>query len=185
MQKTTLFMFAAALIWSSPGGAVDFRVDIQQGDIQVAGSLETTGATGVLNLGDIIAWDLIATAPDIDLDLTTTNSSILFSGNDLVSTGSQLTFAYGSNDRGLFAFIKHISPDAFSIFCNAAAGPGAFCGEGVTLKGVPPTSAFASVSETVAIASVPEPSTWALMVAGLVALGLMGRRVRRVKDLYS
>jgi hypothetical protein len=119
--KILLAALAVSLAGAGPSAAGVF-VNFQEGTIKVTGFIITDSVIGPLNIGDILTYDLSAVAPGIAIENLTPQDSLLeITGNDLVSTGTQLTFAYGADDGGIFrVFENFVEP--FPQLCNGAAG---------------------------------------------------------------
>jgi|ERR1700677_3115067 hypothetical protein len=121
-----LAALAASLSGAGPSAAALYSVNYDEGPIRVTGSMTADDVTGPLTIADIDSWNITATAPGIAIDFTPEDSVLFVRGNDLVSTGTEITFAYGSDDGGLFGFFEPVDggsfPNGFPILCNATAG---------------------------------------------------------------
>jgi hypothetical protein len=175
--KILIAALAVILAGACPSAAGVYSVNFQEGTIKVTGSIRTDDVIGPLTIGDIFTYDLSAAAPGIAIENLTPQDSLLeITGNDLVSTGTQLTFAYGADDGGIFRVFEHFV-EPFPQLCNGTAGQDT-CGQGVTVSD-PSDQAFAPVTGTVVIAETPEPAIWAMLLIGFAGLAAMGWRRRQ------
>jgi hypothetical protein len=153
----------------------------------VLGSITTDGTIGVLATSDIVSWnlDLIDNLNAAnDVDLTPTNSAIVVnSGGDLSASATGLSFNYSSPGEFGIQGTLHGAFSGYSYFCFSAVGGDCLAGEtiapqyyavdGAVLTGAsapvgvqplaPPTPPTPGV--------VPEPSTYGLVLTGLLGLG--------------
>ena len=155
----------------------------------VDGSITTDGTIGVLGLSNILSWnlDLIDNLNSANnVDLTNSNSSIdTFSGSALTATATGLFFNYsGTGEFGIqengFDF------SGFHYFCFSTGVFACVAGEtiapqNVFADGVVATGAAAPIGlqPLGPPSSVPEPSTYGLMIAGLLGLGGAGSLKRK------
>jgi PEP-CTERM motif len=180
MMKAGIIALAALIASSAASRAsVTYVVDLNFFDprISVEGSIETDGKVGVLSLSDIEGFNLIVSDAVSAVNFIPAFSIVTLFGNGLVSPGRDLTFAYGDSDGSLFSFQQIDRP---GVWCNGAGGQST-CGQGITVEGIfsaEPT--FLPVTKTLTIGSVPEPSTWVMVLAGFAGLGFMGWRSRRL-----
>jgi hypothetical protein len=103
------------------------------------------------------------------------NATISVTGNDRVAVDKYLTFDFGADDGGIFSLA---TTNPVGTWCNGSGGQDT-CPQGLTLFGAPPDESTNPFSETEILAAVPEPSTWAMMLLGLVGLGYAGYRRAR------
>lgn len=155
------------------GGAIDVT-----GQFKVDGNftVDAGGALGV-TLGDVFSQVVVGGSAALEgaLDVTLANGFSLASGDtfDIVGTGEGLT-------NGLTSFMLD------GELCDALGGQRYKCYAGayndfltlVTEPGalVPGGAAPQDLIVDVTVKAVPEPSTWALMLAGFVGLGFAGYR---------
>jgi hypothetical protein len=166
----------------------------------IIGTFTTDGTIGNITGANFTAWNITITGRTasglvVSEVLNNLNSSVFsgstFSGsimgtlNALVASPTQLTFNYSDSTPGFLLFQK-VFGSGTSYACFATPGTG-LCTPGSGLVPFSPTGEFAgqgnssAPAETgvrVLAASVPEPSTWLTMFAGL---GLVGMSMRRRK----
>ncbi len=176
MRRTKLFvgtLFAtctAAVLCASPVQAASY------------GFIETGFTGGATLTGSFTASDLNSDGL-IEYDVSNpalqevTDFSATFSGNSLVGS-FHLTFA----DLATFEYDTLATP-AVLQFVAGNAGPGAAVGF-IACNGSIPCSAVgnsinADFSSSSAVASVPEPASWALMIFGFGSIGAALRASRR------
>jgi hypothetical protein len=145
----------------------------------VVGTITTDGKIGVIAPADIISWnlDLIDGLNSAnDLDLTTTNSALVEdTGSTLSATATALSFNYSGTGEFLIQGTAHGAFSGYSYFCFSTGGA-CLAGEtiapqSVFVDGVVATGAAAPIGNQPLNNSAPEPSTWGLMLTGLLGLG--------------
>lgn len=133
-------------------------------------------ASGTSNLGSFVPTDSHCIVPPLPTNYFDGLFSFDFSGRDvLVGTYSGSLSATGQ--PGVFANLQQfIVTGGTGRFANTS---GSFNGIGnvVFAPGELPSS-FASLSGTLEIGAVPEPSTWAMLISGFALSGCVLRRRR-------
>jgi PEP-CTERM motif len=162
-----------------------FNVNQTIGAGSVTGTIQTDGATGVLGQTDVTGWNLQLNGVGATLNLTNNNSHVFLEGSDVTATATNLFFNYSGGDQGYLLFQINFG-SAMQYTCDATANSGV-CSQGASV--VPQTisnasAQFASVAGnqiigTAAVAGVPEPATWAMMLLGFAGLGFAFRKSRR------
>lgn len=155
------------------------------GSGSVTGTITTDGAFGVLATADITGWNLLLTGVGATFGLTGANSVALVSGVDLTATATQLLFNFGGADNGYLLFQVNLFSGS-QYYCDATSAGVCFQGASVVPQSIFDSSAqHVPVNGNVVIATapgpvnpVPEPSTYALMLASLAAVGLASRRCK-------
>jgi hypothetical protein len=148
-------------------------------DIGIFGTITTDGKMGILSASDIVDYDFFAGGPLFAIGgVNPQDFTLSLIGDDLVATGRDLTFAYGANDGGIFSFQQKFVDPGTLFYCNATGGQNA-CIEGISLFGFPPNEASVTLTETLVLGTVPEPSTWEMMFLGFTGLGFAGYRASR------
>ncbi len=139
-------------------------------------SITTDGTLGVLADTNITDFFVTLTSPARTTSVAYADQAPQLSGSGLVAAGRHLTFDFAAD----------------SIFLMLFSGRGAYCLDGalsaVTCLGVAPSETVlffgpgGNVTEgrsgvaIIASANVPEPASWAMLVAGF---GLVGSVMRR------
>lgn len=152
----------------------------------VSGTVETNGTVGVLDASDITAFDLTVGGPGADggpgavIDLNQDNSIIRVTGDNFTATPGNLFFNY-SGAPGYLLFQLGSFGTGMQYYCNASTTGDCFQGASAVPERF--DSATAQFEPRVGnqaiggiLAPVPEPASWALMVAGF---GLVGAALRR------
>lgn len=106
-------------------------------------------------------------------------------------TGGSFSWAFAQGDTlfgttsgdftptapGLFNVLStYVATGGTGRFRNAS---GSLFGTGVIDARFPPTTATVTVSGNLVLPAVPEPTSWALLITGFAAVGVMSRRQRR------
>jgi PEP-CTERM motif len=174
---------ATALMGANVGNAVPITYTVNQtvGAGGVTGNIVTDGTFGTIGIPDIASWSLTLNNGTTTYDLTQANS-YLFGSGQLGATSQQLTYDFSSGNY--FAFILNGSTNINStdwclqsFFGQCFYGGGA--GEGVQIQSSnlsPGPFKFLSGTQVIATASVPEPETYAMMLAGLGLIGFIAYR---------
>lgn len=161
----------------------------------VIGTITTDGTIGVLHTGNIISWSLNlidVTNPQFSYDLTMGNSLISVDTGSVLSANATGLF-FNFDGTGSFGF-QASSPGAFSgyhYWClsenwfgclngNSIAPGNVFAGRAGDDLVVAATGTQGQVGNAPLdqgpVPSVPEPETYALMMAGLAIVGWAARR---------
>jgi hypothetical protein len=167
---------AALLGAGTASASIVYQVDESIGLGSVRGTLTTDGATGVLAASDILAWDLVlqGVGAFYHLASSTADANKYVIGNDLTATPSYIYFNFSGTVGDQF-LLQDGPENGTTYWCNSVGDSS--CRPG---KSVVPVYVFysssqfdptASGNQIIATASVPEPSTWALMLVGFAALG--------------
>jgi hypothetical protein len=174
---------------ASASADIVYTVDQTIGAGSVTGTITTDGATGVLSVSDILAWNLTLNGVGASYDLasTDTNANKYVIGNDLTATPTAIYFNFSGTAGD--QFLLQDGPEIGNTYwCNSAGTSSCFPGKSdVPVYYGDASSQFdmtASGNQIIATAGVPEPSTWALMLAGFAGIGLAGYRRSR-KALFA
>jgi len=166
---------------ASADATITYHVDQTIGVGSLTGTIQTDGAVGTLGPGDITAWNLELNGDGASLNLTNGNSSVFDTGADLTAIAKNLFFNFDGSDGGYFLFEQSFGSGTHYA-CEATADQGV-CFQGAT---VTPVSIFDSTAQHVPEVgnqiigtAVPEPATWAMMLAGFGGLGAAIRSQRR------
>lgn len=179
-------LLAAAVLCSSLWAKADpiiYEVDLAVGQATVLGTVTTNGVLGEVSAADITAFDL--TVFD-GIDSFVLNDSIgiaNFGGNTtsmLTASLTSLIFNFDGTD-GWLAFENVFVPGESYRYVGWFQDPGV-----ITIRHQNITDGHDDLDIAVfgqqglyeigVVASVPEPSTLALLAIGLAALGFAGRR---------
>lgn len=183
MKKSVVAASLALLIMAGTADAAVYTVNQTIGLGSVTGSLTTNGTIGALSASDFTAWDLLLTgAGGVTYSISQANSSVVAIGGSVTATNDNIFFNYssGANDYllfqdGLFTGMRY--------WCNASTSSDCLQGASVVPQSFnSPSAQFEARRGTIAIATVsavPEPATWALMLAGFAMVGAAVRYRRR------
>jgi hypothetical protein len=182
-MRWTVFLLASLASASASFANVTYVMDLvipgfPADLIEATGQITTDGKIGVLSLDDLVSFNLGVFGPDIGMIFTPEDAIVSLTGADLVASGRFITFAYGANDGGIFSFQNKFEVPGTLFWCNATAGQSE-CSQGTSVFGLPPNESSATLTGTVELASVPESSTWAMMLVGFAGLALAGYRRAR------
>jgi PEP-CTERM motif len=182
-MKIKSLLIAAIILFSSQASATVYDVDVTLGLLQVSGSITTDSAVGVLSASDITAFSIF---------MTDGINSVTIAGPPFVSVSGT---AFTATTSGLFFDFSATPTDYLELFNSAITGTLCFNGPGGDCSGSPSTlelvfqNGFPQVvfdpipmsgNVQFAVASVPEPTTWAMMLLGFAGIGSMAYR-RKLK----
>jgi PEP-CTERM motif len=152
----------------------------------VTGTITTDGATGVLSVSDILAWDLTLNGVGASFNLTSISpiAQKHVIGNDLIASPTDIYFNFSGTTGDQF-LLQNGGDDGQEYWCNSVGNTSCYPGKSdVPVFYTDSSSQFdmiASGNQIIATSAgaVPEPSTWAMMLFGFVSLGLAGYRASR------
>ncbi len=165
---------------------ITYDVDQTIGAGSVMGTIQTNGATGVLDSADIIGWNLELNGVGASINLTNSNSVVDDVGSDVTATANDLFFNYSGADNGFLVF-QVVLFSGNEYYCNAVTSQGFDCAPGASV--VPqshsdPSAQFELRTGNQIIgtvpSAVPEPSTLSVMLLGLAGIAL-AYRLQRAK----
>jgi hypothetical protein len=122
--------------------------------------------------GDLVSWSLSASGA---LPFSISGTTATFNGIDLSASPTSITFTPTTSassvfDQGSSAIFFGNPSAAGACAISGSSGTVGACAQGVDLQ-----TTFGS-SLTIAVAAVPEPSTWAMMLLGFAGIGFMAYR---------
>jgi hypothetical protein len=184
LSRTFAFLIFGVALCSASN--ITYNVNQPIGAGSVTGDIITDGMIGNLAESDILGYDVLindGTDPPFDL-ISVPPLDVFVNGSDLSATATELLFNFSGADHGVFGLL-HPSGDVG--FCFVAGGPGGCFtilapGPGEALGYLSPSflfnTQFTSISGTQVIATAeggggsatPEPSSAALLIAGIVSL---------------
>lgn len=189
-KYAALAAMAGATVMASPSAATVYVAVRTVGASTATLSLTTDGTIGALKSGNILFFSVTVAGQGATETMTNppggTNAGIYV--NDVIASATQLTFDFdrpGAN-RGLI-----ISPDnqgstpenSYWGFEGPDGGlVNLYSDEFIIFPGLPPVHAartgvqVIASTETIVQGAVPEPATWAMMIAGF---GMIGGSIRR------
>jgi hypothetical protein len=169
---------------AATSATITYRVDRTVGVGSVVGTITTDGLTGTLDPNsDFVAWNLLLTGVGGVTDRITdldTGAVAWGYGPDVSATSRYLYFDF-SGPYGYMVFQDGFESGTH-YYCDASAVSACAAGESVVPQSYLDPS-FVNVAQSgnqIIGTVVPERSTWALMLMGFAALGLVGyRRARK------
>jgi hypothetical protein len=197
MRLSTLFVAVLSLFGAAvPSVAAaattaNFTINTALDGINVPGAPTTATITGGIDYATFFAGPSGGSSAVTDFNVLLGNGSNYNAGNFapfasgvnavLILTSGQtgtLNFVANGGNAPLFSF------DLTGLF--TADGQGALPGGGLTLTNstqIDGTTIAAGSAGTLAVAAVPEPGTWAMMILGFGAMGVAMRRRRTLSAL--
>lgn len=176
---------ALAVAWSLPAAAanITYSVDAYVGPFgHITGSVTTDGTIGLLNASNFLNWTLNVQGDGASDVLNDGNSGVFTGGTATTATAGNIFFDFGALNASFLLFQKNFS-SGNSYACAASTPfPSTPCYQGASLvpeNYLSPSAQFQLFEGNQIIASVaavPEPATWAMMIAGF---GLAGAAMRR------
>ena len=191
---TKSMRLAAGLLWFSsflaPASATVYNMDLESGSSSAIGTVTTNSTTGTLHGSNILGWDIVITDGSGSHELIGPGQSVSVAGTSLTATNTGLFFDFSADESGganpQWLYFQTGGTGEFVCF-NANQGA---CSGGdpssVSLNTKPNNfNNTSSISENgnveiaqAAVAAVPEPSTWAMMILGFLGIGFLARRRR-------
>ena len=171
------------LFGASSCGATTYTINVSRPAgfggyiIGVNGTIVTDGAS-VLSANDISSFDLALTNGSFSAHITGGSTDVSSVGSDLTATSNGLFFNFSDASAGYFMFSGLGNYFCFTTAAAAAScgSNGAFSGETIFVVSEAGIGKTGDVQVASAVASVPEPSTWAMMILGFAGIGFMAYR---------
>lgn len=186
----TMLAAVSAMVFSPvPAAATVYMVNVTAAHATAIGSITTDGTLGTLAQSNITDWTLDLNDGISTFTLSgTANSQRLLIGSGLTASATGLFFDFSGNSVMLFQNPTIGSGKNFLCFTATF-----LCGGGTngTSIAVLPAGRGYSLQQgvqqvaTFAVAGVPEPATWAMMLAGFGMIGFAARRRQSVKTTVS
>jgi len=169
----SVMLFGVGVSNASP---ITYNVDQTIGLGSVIGTITTDGNSGILGLADITNWNLNLNGVGASFNLQPSNSAVWGGGSDLTATPTQLLFNYSGSDGGFVVFQDGVS-SGWRYYCNNTTSGACLQSASVVPEHYSyPSAQFATFTGNVVIgtaAPVPEPESYAMLLAGLGLLGFM------------
>jgi hypothetical protein len=166
---------------TSTAGAITYNINRTILGGSVTGTIQTDGATGILNASDITGWNLNLNGVGASFNITNSNSSKALVGSDVSATPTTLSFNFSGTDTGYLLF-EQVLFSGFHYYCASTALGACFQGETVAPQSISDSSAQHDARSgnliigTAAVGTVPLPSTWTMLLGGLAVVGFAAHR---------
>jgi hypothetical protein len=195
-------ILACSVLLATQARATVFNIIAPSG-VPINGTITTDGVLGTLSASDITSWQINQTLDTVHFlsFLNPTNSAVSLTGGALSETATTLDFNFSDTTASLLNFASPNFPGGGGLslqFCDAA---GSLCTNQVPVTvssfellvlvapGTGSTSSGAALSGPVeigaAVPTVPEPSTWAMLLLGFLGIGFMAYRRRSKPALMA
>ena len=186
-------LFAAALLTAVPASAITYVGNRTVGASNVSLSITTDGTLGVLSQANIIDWTVtVSDALNSGTFIPGPGNRFTLLGSAVSASATELGFDFGSaNGVMVFGNTENGAPGKY--YCIDAVGGKcgiAFLGGEYADPFSDSTNFYSKagggriVLANVADTGVPEPSSWALLIAGFGLTGAVARR-RRSKTVNA
>lgn len=194
MRFVASIFTGAALVAGLAGhaSATTYLVDQMIGTVgRVTGDIVTDGTLGTLTTANFTAWNLLVQGNGASITVTNGSSNVIGTGDAVTATATAISFNYNDPTYSFLGFQNYGSSEGY--WCNATT-------YGSCLQGASAIPDFyytgtaqyearsgTQVIAATAVAGVPEPANWALMIAGIGVAGFVmrQRRERFVGKSYS
>jgi hypothetical protein len=157
--------------------------------LTATGSITTDGNFGALLTSDILDWNITFTGVGSPVTLNPTNSSIPSGLFGLTATATTLSINFDDFN----SFFEFITPPCFPcavVEWRGLGNGGTFVeaanqSSDLSLFSSEPVNPQTGEQAIANVASVPEPSTWAMMILGFAGLGFTTYRRRKSAALAT
>jgi hypothetical protein len=172
----------AALLAAVPAAAITYTVNVGNSTLGAVGSITTDGTIGTIGTANIVNWNFALADNGVNFTLNgPANSQRLVQGATLTATASGLFFDFSGTGLALFQNPSIGSGQNFICFVGNGVCGGAgnrisittsTFGDGIAQRGLQQIGFAGGV--------VPEPSSWAMLIAGFGLVGAVARRRKAV-----
>lgn len=172
----------AALLAAVPAAAITYNVNVGDSTLGAVGFIKTDGTIGTIGTANIVDWQFALADNGVNFTLNgAANSQRLVQGATLTATASGLFFDFSGTGLALFQNPSIGSGQNFICFVGNGVCGGAgnrisittsTFGDGIAQRGLQQIG--------VASGAVPEPASWAMLIAGFGLVGAVSRRRQAV-----
>ncbi len=138
-------------------------------------SITTDGTLGALSASHVTDWTISLSDGLSAAVMTKANSYFSVVDEGFVATSSDLLFDFDLSGNGL-VFQSLTGRNLYCLTATDLSCAGYGAGELIVLGNPAYTAATTGTLVMASVPGVPEPATWAMMVAGFGAIGLTARR---------
>jgi hypothetical protein len=178
--------FAFATAPASAAITYDFNLPLDAGS--ATGTITTNGAFGLLGALDIQSYTInVAGLLGATDTLTNLNSAVYLQGSRLSADATNIYFDFTAGGPGSgFFLIQKVQNSGANYICAADTTADCYAGTTAVPQHITnPTAVFGhptGLTILASVASVPEPTTWAMLIVGFATVGMTMRRqrIRRV-----
>lgn len=191
MKKVlALTALVVSLAAAAPVNAATYVFNDSVGVGSASGSITTNDALGVLTTADITGFNITINDGVGSFVLTDANAGRLVLGAALTATATGLFFNFSAAGTNALLFQNPGIGSSINFFCLQSSGcysPNVGSGEGLRLQGaVLSNSRQGNVQFAQVVGGgVPEPATWAMLLAGFGAVGFALRRKPRARVRFA
>jgi len=180
MMKTKMLAFAAAtaIAMATPASAATYIVNVSGNGVSATGSIETDGTLGLLARVNVLDWQFNLTDAGGSFMINgPSNSQLLFfNAPALTATATGLFFDFSGSGAVLFQNPQVGSTINFLCYTGSALCGGSYNRISITVQNFGGGISQAGVQQIATASAVPEPTAWAMMIAGV---GMAGGALRR------
>jgi hypothetical protein len=185
MNRAYLILSGVLALAAAPASAIVYSVNVGNSTLGAVGFIKTDGTIGTIAQSNIVDWEfaLADNGSRFFLD-GPSNSGLLLAGTGMTATATGLFFNFSGSGFALFQNPAPGSGINFICFAGQLCGGASnrisitvdTFGDGIPQQGVVQIG-FAGGGGV-----IPEPATWAMMIAGF---GLVGGALRRRRPVAA